>query len=164
LRGDIVNVKINKEKNTKTGAEIRTTEVIDHHCIPLKNYCPTLENIQLYVDYLVAKDKSYKHMEYAMSHVLCYKAGLTKEQLASTRTKLNMVGKKCMLVDINTILFEDNGQTMIYTAQPQINTFYNIATSKPDFTIEAIKENNIQTIGNYRTIDIPESQYIKYIG
>jgi hypothetical protein len=157
LYGDIVNIEINnkKERDEKVRA-------VEHHCIPLKKYCPTITGITKYIEHefytntVRAKEfeNFYKPVCVNRDTLINIKANTSLEEMNKIKKKLNMIGVPSLIVDINTIaVLSNNGKEVIfYTTQPNIFASY---------ICEKIGVVNIKR--NYEYKDIPKSQYDKYI-
>jgi hypothetical protein len=169
LVGDIVNIKINKTTRytnrvacewNNNKIQVRTVEVISSHCVPLKNYCPTLDGIMNYLEYFYLKDKDYKHTVDIINRDTEVRKDLSKEVFDGIKAKFNMLGKKYVTVDINTILAEFDDKNIVYTMQPAVFSNY-ITSASLGADIETMKQ--IKNVRNYRIEDIPTSQYTKYL-
>jgi hypothetical protein len=180
LYGDIVNVEIH---NDKTGND--KVKILDHHCIPLKNYCPTLEGIKEHIESVGNIYSNpilgliYNHSERFYSNFNKVKCGLSLDNIKNIKAKMSMIGCYWLDVDINTIAVFNSktGQINIYSAQQKIIFSYNCDsdyTTPLAYVDESMNYTGLFNVAfrinvpcasvfrNYFLTDIPKSQYDKY--
>jgi hypothetical protein len=181
LFGDIVNIEIH---NDKTGND--KVKVLDHHCIPLKNYCPTINGIKEYIESVGNIYSNpilgliHNHSERFYSNFNKVKCGLSLDNIKTIKAKMNMLGCYWLDVDINTIavLNSKTNQIVIYSAQPKIIYCYDYDSdymTPLSYIDENMDYTGLLSLGlhigapltnahrNYLLKDIPKSQYDKYI-
>jgi hypothetical protein len=157
LFGDIVNIEIH---NKKEGTD--KVKILDHHCIPLKKYCPTITGITKYIEHeyytSTERNTAFKifYKPFCVNHdtVFNIKSNTSLEDINNMRSKLKLLGVPNILVDINTVAILNNGgkEVILYTAQP--NIFATYLYQRVHF---------VDIRRNYERKDIPRSQFDKYM-
>jgi hypothetical protein len=174
--GDIVNLNITLRvpDNINTA---KTVSIARTPCIILDNYCPTMEAIEkklLYEkeikpwnDFYAEECKNSIWRKLKLNEMAIEKnEGLSGIQFEALYSKLHIIGKKYLLVDVNTLLIINNDKAIICTMQPHILDKYNKNYCTCYFrqpVDEWKSENKRKYIRNYKVSDIPDISNFKYL-
>jgi hypothetical protein len=174
--GDIVNLNI----TLRVPGNINTAQTVSiarTPCITLDNYCPTMEAIEKKL-YYEREIKPYNEFYTEQRKDLIWKQirlnemtiekneGFSPIQFQGLYSKLNIMGKNYLLVDVNTLLIISNNKAIICTMQPHILDKYNKNHCTCYFRqpVDEWKyENKRKYIRNYKVSDIPDNSNFKYL-
>jgi hypothetical protein len=96
-------------------------ELVDYG-ITKRNYIPSIKSISYYV--VVCKDASLRSIIEGGNKPYIAQSKMSKQKFDELKTKLNMLGIKYKLVDLNTIVVLTNNGTPLYTRQKGIKVRY----------------------------------------